>query len=150
MLRFLQYRILKHGDVVWQTSIGSASVFKLEEPLRSRRYNSCAPTDFHELPWFMAHGSSKKWLFAKHQMVLASSAKNCKMVRSTSAMVASFDCALNVAFGGGGELSFAVSTVTCPCGCTISAGQVAYDGQVRRFATVPKTLTACTSLLVAQ
>ena len=52
--------------------------------------------------------------------------------------------------GRGGKLSFAVSTVTCPCGCTISAGQIAYDGQVRRFATVPKILTACTSLLVAQ
>ena len=102
MLGFLQYRILKHGDVVWQTSIGSSSVFKLEVPLRSRRYNSCAPTDFHELPWFKTHGSSKKRLFAKQQTVFASSAKNCKMVRSTSVMVASFDCARNVALGRGG------------------------------------------------
>ena len=98
----------------------------------------------------MTQDSSKKWLFAKRQMVLASSAKNCKTVRSTSAMVASFDCARNVAFGGGGELLFAVNTVTCPRGLTISAGRIAYDGQVRRFATVPKTLIACTSLLVAQ
>ena len=33
MLRFHQYRILKHGDVVWQTSIGSACVVEVEAPV---------------------------------------------------------------------------------------------------------------------